>query len=186
MSSEPLEQAIAVARDVVGRIDREALGSSTPCASWTVTDVLNHMVGTQRLFVALAAGETPTRAPVEVTADDYMAQLEDATDASLAAMRAAEGEGRTFTLPFGELSHDRFAKVAATDVLTHSWDIAKATGQSTDLAPQLAETLLANVRSLATENFRGPDGQAFWADEQPVPADAPAADRLAAFLGRTV
>jgi uncharacterized protein (TIGR03086 family) len=71
-----------------------------------------------------------------------------------------------------------------TDVLTHAWDIAKATGQSTDLDPELAAEALEASRMRIQPAFRGP-GRPF-AAEQPAPEGAPVADQLAAFLGRTV
>jgi uncharacterized protein (TIGR03086 family) len=64
----------------------------------------------------------------------------------------------------------------------HSWDIAAATGQSTDIAPELAAQALAAWRSRLGDGQR-PAGMPF-DDPQPVPAGATAADELAAYLGR--
>jgi uncharacterized protein (TIGR03086 family) len=68
--------------------------------------------------------------------------------------------------------------------MTHGWDVAKATGQSTDLDPELAAELLEGARLAIPDAFRGPDTQAPFGPEQPVPANATNADKLAAFLGR--
>lgn len=62
--------------------------------------------------------------------------------------------------------------------------LAAATGQSTDLDPELAVERLAAARALVGPQFRGP-GKPF-ADEKPCPRERPPADQLAAFLGRTV
>ena len=70
------------------------------------------------------------------------------------------------------------------ELLSHGWDLAKATGQGTDLAPDVAEDTLAVVRSWYRDQPRGP-GNAF-GPEQPVAVGASAADRLAAYLGRVV
>ncbi|MFT4865258.1 MAG: hypothetical protein ACI8RE_001446, partial [Ilumatobacter sp.] len=66
------------------------------------------------------------------------------------------------------------------------WDLAKATGQSTDLAPELAAQLLEASRQMIQPGFRGEDGAAPFGVEQEYPEGACNADQLAAFLGRTV
>jgi uncharacterized protein (TIGR03086 family) len=68
-------------------------------------------------------------------------------------------------------------------MLTHGWDLARATGQPPELPEDLAEQELALFRAqLGTAPRDGsPVGQ-----PQPVADDAAAIDRLAAFLGRRV
>ena len=186
MISDPLDEALTAARQVLDGVVATDLDRATPCASWTVADVLNHVIGGQRLFAAMAIGEAPAGTPIRVGADDYRSQFEDAAASSVEAFRSEAAAHRSVTLPFGEMANSEFVKVAATDLLTHSWDIARATGQSTDLAPDLAQRLLDNAQTFVTPAFRGPDGVAFFADAHDVPEGSGAADRLAAFLGRLV
>jgi uncharacterized protein (TIGR03086 family) len=62
----------------------------------------------------------------------------------------------------------------------HTWDLARATGQSTDLDPDVALRGLAFMSgALTPEN----GGDAF-GPEVAVPDDAPPYDRIAAFAGR--
>jgi uncharacterized protein (TIGR03086 family) len=70
------------------------------------------------------------------------------------------------------------------DVLTHAWDLAVASNQSTDLDPELAAEQLAAVRAYVRPEFRGP-GRPF-GYEQSCSSERGPADRLAAFLGRKV
>ncbi|MDP9370240.1 MAG: hypothetical protein M3Q03_18535 [Chloroflexota bacterium] len=70
------------------------------------------------------------------------------------------------------------------ELLIHGWDLARATGQRTDLAPDLAERSLGSWRAWFGDRPRGASG--LFDPEQPVPEGAGAADRLAAFLGRRV
>jgi uncharacterized protein (TIGR03086 family) len=70
-----------------------------------------------------------------------------------------------------------------TDAFTHAWDLAKATGQSTDLDPEMAEGVLAAVKQFVGPDMRKPG---FFDVEKPAPATATAADRVAAYLGRDV
>jgi uncharacterized protein (TIGR03086 family) len=64
----------------------------------------------------------------------------------------------------------------------HAWDIATATGQPTDLDPEVAEAMLDMAQQRITADFRG-EGKPF-GREQECGDDRPMADRLAAFLGR--
>jgi uncharacterized protein (TIGR03086 family) len=89
-----------------------------------------------------------------------------------------------FKLPFGEIPGQVFIGMRTSDVLTHAWDLAAATGQSTDLDPELAAEQLAAVRAYVGPQFRGP-GMPF-GDEQPCSSERAPADQLAAFLGRKV
>jgi uncharacterized protein (TIGR03086 family) len=68
------------------------------------------------------------------------------------------------------------------DLLTHGWDLARATGQPADLPDDLAEQSLAFVRTQLTEQARaGRFGPA-----QNARDNAPALERLVAFLGRPI
>jgi uncharacterized protein (TIGR03086 family) len=66
----------------------------------------------------------------------------------------------------------------------HGWDLAHATGQSTDIDPELAGQLLEAARLFVQPAFRGEDGKAPFGPEQQAPPNARPADQLAAFLGR--
>ena len=70
------------------------------------------------------------------------------------------------------------------ETLAHSWDMAKATSQDTDLAPDAAVHLLEVAQTMMSDDSRGENAN--FGSMQPCPPDAPAADRLAAFLGRRV
>ena len=72
--------------------------------------------------------------------------------------------------------------IAIFDVATHALDIAQATDQQvTDTA--LLEDALAMGKQMMSPELRQPG---IFGPEQPCPDDAPAAQRLLAFTGRTV
>jgi uncharacterized protein (TIGR03086 family) len=73
------------------------------------------------------------------------------------------------------------------DLAVHAWDIARATGQSTELDPEIARSSLDWAKEDLLEQYRGDEdsGQVFGV-EVAVPPDAPPYDRLAGFFGRTV
>ncbi len=186
MSTQPLDTAIRSTREVLAGVRRDQLGLPTPCASWTVADVINHIVGGQYFFAASMRGEAPNSERPDFAAGDFLAAFDDGSAACLAAFGADGAMERTVHLPFGDMPGSAFVGLAATDTFTHGWDIARATGQPTDRAPELAAELLERGRPVVTGSLRGPDGQAPFGPEQDAPEGASNADQLAAFLGRTV
>lgn len=89
---------------------------------------------------------------------------------------------RTYHGPLGAATGAERLHVRIYDLLAHGWDLAQATGQTVELPGDLAEQALTFVQiQLSTQPRSGRFGPA-----QPVSDDAPAIDRLVAFLGRPV
>jgi uncharacterized protein (TIGR03086 family) len=105
------------------------------------------------------------------------------TEAMMAAFEEPGALGRMVTMPFGEMPAAGLAGFRFVDLIVHAWDLARATGQETDFAPDLCEVALAMSRQRMTDMDRT---NMPFKGEVSVPADAPAADRLAGFLGRQV
>jgi uncharacterized protein (TIGR03086 family) len=185
MSTQPLEQAIKSTRAILGGVNRDQLAASTPCASWKVSQLVDHVVGGQYFFAAMVNGEKPGE-PREFAGGDFVSEFEQGSKANLAAFQADGAMDKIVHLPFGDMPGAAFVGIAATDTFVHGWDLARATGQPTDLEPQLAAALLAGAKQAIPESFRGPDGQAPFGPALTAPAGASNADQLAAFLGRTV
>jgi uncharacterized protein (TIGR03086 family) len=183
VSTEPLEQAIASTRGVLANVSKAQLQDSTPCAAWQVSDVINHIVGGQYFFASAARGESPPEGETDFAAGDFVAVFDEASAGCLEAFRADGVMEQMLTLPWGQMPGAAFAGLAATDTFTHGWDLAKATGQDTNLAPELAAQLLVGAKQAISPAFRSEEGAVFGL-EQTAPAGASNADQLAAFLGR--
>ena len=187
MRDSPLDQAIQSTKAVLAGVEPGQLNAATPCASWKVSELINHIVGGQSFFATVASGESMSNdAPPDFSAGDFRSSFENGAAACLAAFGADGAMERIMHLPFGDMPGAAFVGIAATDTFIHGWDLARATGQNTDLAPELAAGLLAGIQSAIPEAFRGPDGKAPFGAVQAAPAGASNADQLAAFLGRTV
>lgn len=186
MSTQPLEQAIAATRSVLEGVSADQMGDPTPCASWTVGELVNHIVGAQHFFLAGLRGTPPVGADADFVSGDYLAAFDKASGDVVAAFSEDGALGKMVKMPFGEMPGAAVMGLAATDTFQHGWDLAKATGQSTDLAPELAAALLEQARRSIQEGFRGADGVAPFGPEQSAPDGASNADQLAAFLGRSV
>jgi uncharacterized protein (TIGR03086 family) len=171
------------AQDAFGRVlsgvADEQLGSPTPCTEWRVRDLIGHVIaGNQRVAAGTSSYSVGSEHVVELVA------LHTASAAQAQARFASpDGLVRTYELPFGPVPGSMMIGMRSTDVLTHAWDLARATGQSTeDIDQELAEELLVASRDRVGASMRGP-GKPF-ADEQPYGTEASPSDRLAAFLGR--
>jgi uncharacterized protein (TIGR03086 family) len=188
MGVQELEQAFATTRGVLQNVSKDQLDDATPCQSWDVRAVVNHIVGNSYWFAASTnAGASPDRAPETDYADgDIVAAFDEGARQTVAAFSAPGAMEKMIKLPFGEFPGAAFCALATTDTFTHGWDLAKATGQSTDLAPALAAELLVGARASIPDQFRGPDGVAPFGAQAEPPASATEADKLAAFLGRSV
>ncbi|MHB8466084.1 MAG: TIGR03086 family metal-binding protein [Acidimicrobiales bacterium] len=163
---------------VLANVKPDQLDAASPCSEWNAKAVIDHVLGGNQ-WVQQLVGQEPPALP-----DDIGAAHTAAAGRAQAVFAAPDGLTRTFELPFGAFPGAAFIGLRTTDVLTHAWDLAKATGQATDLDPELSAEALAASKANISPAFRGP-GRPF-AEEQPCPPGRPAADQLAAFLGRTV
>ena len=187
MTTENLERAFANARTVIANVEPGQLSDPTPCATWQVRDIINHVIGNSYFTAAtVEAGEHVDLGDIDYTTGDMVAAYDEGIRRAVAAFNAPGALDKTLMLHFGPLPATAWMGIATTDAFTHAWDIAKATGQSTDLDPAFATEILAGAREFIRAEFRGPDGvRPFGAEVEP-PANATPADQLAAFLGRSV
>ena len=182
-----LERAFASTAGVLAGVEPGQLDDPTPCASWKIRDLINHTIGAAEGFATVASGgELNTGPETDYASGDYKAAFAEQSARAVAAFGADGAMEKMLTLPFGTLPGAAVVGMATTDSFTHGWDLARASGQSTDLDPALAELLLERSKQFIQPSFRGPDGQAPFGPEVAVPESAPMADRLAGFLGRQV
>jgi uncharacterized protein (TIGR03086 family) len=163
---------------VLANVDPSQLQNRSPCTDWDARQLIEHVIGGNQ-WVQQLAGLEPSALPDELVDAHAVSSA-----AAQAVFAAPDGLTRTFELPFGRLPGAAFIGVRSGDVLTHAWDLAKATGQTTDLDPEVAALALDVARVRILPALRGP-GRAFDV-EQPPPARGTTADELAAFLGRDV
>lgn len=184
MVTENLSRAFASTRNVLSNVKADQLDDPTPCKSWKVHDLINHIVGGAHWFGATTeAGESATPSERDWTEGDMVASFDQGVARAVAAFGAPGAQEKIVKLPFGEFPGSVYMALATTDTFTHGWDLAKATGQSTDLDAELAGQLLQAAAQLVPDQFRGDEPMPFGPKVEP-PAGAAAADRLAAFMGR--
>jgi uncharacterized protein (TIGR03086 family) len=82
--------------------------------------------------------------------------------------------------PGGAVDVDGLLPVLTTDVLTHTWDLAKAIGLEPNLDPELSELTYARLEK-AGPRLRDSN---MYSPPVAVPAEASTVDRLVALTGR--
>ncbi len=135
-ATTPIElyrRATTRAIEVAAAVTADQLGGPTPCAEWTVQDLLDHLTaGTDYLLGALEG--RPPRPCAGTTAGDLRAGVADV----LAGLEEPGALERTCTSPLGfEWSVEQAVAGTFMDVLIHTWDLARATGQEDQLDPHL-------------------------------------------------
>jgi uncharacterized protein (TIGR03086 family) len=175
---DQLTRSFAAVGDVIGKVPADKWTAPTPCPDWTVTQVVGHLAGMNRVFAAMLADQS---APRRGGPDD---EPERAFRESAAALLLAFAEpgvlDRTFRSPLGAATGAERLQIRLYDLLAHGWDISRAIGQPAQLPDDAAEQALAFARNQLRDDAR--PGR--FAAAQALSAAAPALDRLVAFLGR--
>jgi len=179
MTTEVLEQAIATTRGVLANVSRDQLDDATPCASWKVRDLINHIVGGQYFFAGGVRGELPS-GDTDWAAGDFLADFDTGARQCVDAFNSDGAMDKMLTLPFGQMPGSAFIGLASTDTFTHGWDLARATGQEVDWDPGLLEVVHREIAATAEM------GRAMGIYGPPVPVDGsePVLARALGLTGR--
>jgi len=95
----------------------------TPCTEWSTADVVEHVVGVHRLILAMLDG-----GDVEAGADDadLLALWRDTSALMSHVLRDRARATKVVVTPFGEMPFEDLAsRVACSDTLVHTWDVAR-------------------------------------------------------------
>jgi len=182
-----MQKVVSEANRVVSGITPEQLDLPTPCSDWDVRALLNHVTGGSDMFAegvsqgAISDERVGELLGTDRLGDDYQGAFAAATQRALDAFGTPGAAEKMVTLPFGTMPAGAALNIAIFDVTVHAWDLAKATGQSTTLDPEVVDPALAVGTQMIGDDMR--EGGMFGA-AVPIADDAPASDRLAAFAGR--
>lgn len=183
-------QAVRASADVVRRISADDLARPTPCAGWTLGDLLAHMTAQHRGFAAAARGQGAdldfwrAAEPHPAAAADYA----DSAAAVIAAFAAVPSPEQDFTLPEFTRATVFPARSAIgfhfIDYVVHAWDVARTLGLTPPpLPPAALAAALRIAEAVPNGDERLAPGAAF-APGLPVEDDIPPLDRILRLLGR--
>jgi uncharacterized protein (TIGR03086 family) len=183
-----LEEGLEYAGKRVAGVPAGALDAPTPCAEWTVRQLLNHLVGSVDILNRLAAGDDVDRARIDAhllantdaIGTNPAAAFGRAADAALAVWRAPGVFERLIDFPAQDTPAAVVANIMLIEVLGHGWDLGAATGQPEPMDPAVARSGLAWTQPFLAQVGRGTS----FAPAVTVLGGASPTDELVAFLGR--
>ena len=179
--SEVSERFRKVAAGFTARAEGVPAGgwdAPTPCEGWVARDVVRHLVDTTQWFLGRAGVEVPEGPSPD---DDPVGAWLVVRDAVQGALEDPEVAGREHDTPMGRGTlEEALGRFGLGDVLVHTWDLARATGQDERLDPDEVHRLF-EVMEPNDELMRG--GTAFGPRVE-VGDDADEQTRLIAFTGR--
>ncbi|HEX6425887.1 MAG TPA: TIGR03086 family metal-binding protein [Acidimicrobiales bacterium] len=151
----------------------------SPCEAWAARDVVRHLVEWLPAFFFGTWGlDRPAIPPVDDDPAAAWRALDGALRAALADPAVATSSRDT---PMGPATFAGMVDTICTnDVLVHTWDLARATGQDETLDPGEVRRMLDGIE----EHDEAMRGSGHYGQRVPVPDDADDQTRLLAFLGR--
>ena len=170
------EASLAVCQAVLRGLRPEYGSAQTPCAKFTVDDLVEHLLGSLRSLCSAGGGTVPDSGsgPAEV-------RVADAAQVTLEAWRKRGLDG-TVNLGGRDVPATVVTDILSMEFLVHAWDFAQATGQAVTVDDALSGYVLERGRSLIAPHMR--DGNNF-AAELEAGANADNLSRLVAFTGRS-
>src|ERR1700733_2144449 len=105
MGADMLAQAFASTAGVLAGVEAQQLDGATPCASWRVRELVNHIVGGPIYFAVTAeTGQAPTGGiGRDFCAGDFVTEFNRGAARAVKAFEAEGAMDKTMKLPFGEL-----------------------------------------------------------------------------------
>ncbi|MFJ8476625.1 TIGR03086 family metal-binding protein [Kitasatospora sp. NPDC094011] len=179
----PYPEALAAFTERVRLVTPGQWDSPTPCADWSVRELVNHLAGEQlwapELLMGATVTEVGTRFDGDVLGDDPVGAWTDAADAARRAWEVPGATELTVHLSFGDVSGQYYLDQLTTDLVIHSWDLAEGIGARTRLPAELVDFALGEFTG-----YGDLSGSGLFDPPLPVPGDAAPQTRLLALTGR--
>lgn len=177
--------ALELNQQIVDQVGEQHLGLATPCAPWTVGELLSHMVSQHLRFGAVARGEDPEQACPLDKADlgtDPAAAFREAADGLTEAFAAARDETVVLLPEIGRpVPLSLLISFHFFDFVVHGWDLAVSIDASYAPPAELS-ALAAEVGKVIPDSSRVPGGS--FAPRVDVGSDADELGRLLGLAGR--
>jgi uncharacterized protein (TIGR03086 family) len=178
---DALDATFDHAQKIVAGVKPDQLDDPTGCAKWDVRDLVGHMNGTLQAFGSLLEGGEPVAgAPSDDPLTNYPKEIAKARGMW---HQPDAFEGTVKMGPMGDVPKETAARFAIQEMLAHAWDLAKATGQDTDLPEDVVADAIPIARDFLPDQARNENGDPFGLAID-LPADASPTDQYVALLGR--
>jgi len=193
--------AVRIAEPVIAGVRADQLELPSPCVELTVKGLLDHLVFVLHRVAKLCRGDEAF-APGSL-GDDAVEHTDFAADwlAAAAEVEAASSDDavleRIVVLPWATLTGAEMLATYVSEITTHTWDLATATGQQAQWDDEVCRLSLETMHRELPLADRGPIWEAFranapaniqfdapFANAVAIGTDAPLIDQLVAWTGR--
>lgn len=155
--------------EVFDQIGDDDWAKATPCDGWTVRELVDHAMFWQGRGAGVFGAE--------VADDADWATVRAALGAALADPANLAGEAEQM----GGMPKAAVAGLVTTDLLVHSWDLARAIGADETLPEAAAASTMMGLQRMPEEMLRS---ERMFGPAVEVAEDASAQDKLIGFVGR--
>ena len=180
---ELYEGAVQNMLPILGGIQEDQLTASTPCLEWNVQNLVIHNIkvtsfsqGIIRANSAVDDLDISGPIPSEGAVDAFVT----GTNRVLNLLKDSGDLSEVVETPFGSMPIANFIMFPTLDIVIHKWDLAKGTGQNTDIDSGLAEAAYGALQ-MGVEAGRQ---FGIFAAEVEIPMSASIQDKLLAISGR--
>lgn len=179
--AERYERITAQFTERVRAVPAGAWDNPSPCEGWTARDIVGHLTEWIPAFFGSQGVEFPLVPPVQ---DDPAGAWETVQVTIAKALADPTMAAKRVETPFTTQSLAETVDMIVTgDVFTHTWDLARATGQDETLDADHLQRMIAAMGTMPDEVLRA-DGM--FGPRIDVPGDADDQTRFLAYAGRRV
>ncbi|MGW2543227.1 TIGR03086 family metal-binding protein [Kitasatospora sp. NPDC001574] len=179
----PYAEALAAFGDRLRLVTPDQWDAPTPCADWSVRDLVNHLTAEQLWVPEMLMGSTTSevggRFDGDVLGTDPVATWTAAAEASRDAFALPGATELTVHLSFGDVSGQYYLDQLTADAVVHTWDLAEGIHHRTRLPAGLVEFALGEYTG-----YGDLSGSGLFDPPIPVPDDADPQARMLALTGR--
>lgn len=179
-NSRNFVQAVHAFDAVVQRTDANAWQNPSPCEGWSAADLLEHQCAVLNGVTAVASTGQMAAPTPPADMSDPQAAWRATRDSLLSTLDQKGVLGQEGPFWFNAATVDDMIGIVMWDAVTHTWDLAQATGQQHGLEDSLLQSchdVVAPMADMLVETGRiGP--------VLAVAEDAPILDRYLGLVGR--
>ena len=194
--------AVQIAAPVIAGVRADQLELASPCVEFNVKELLDHLVFVLNRVTTIGRGEDAFSVAGSM-ADRVVEHVDFAADWHAAAAELAEVWSddslleRTVVLPWATMTGAEMLAMYTSEITTHTWDVAKATGQHPAWDDSVCQLALDTMHRDLPLADRSPIWEAFkanapanfqfdtpFANAVAVSNHAPLIDQLVAWTGR--
>ncbi len=186
---ELYEAAAQAFRKTLEGVKENQMSDATPCSEWNVQNLIIHNIkvagfahGVLTENITVNSQEVDEPLPAE----GPVAALDAGIAKVLELVKAPGSAGYQINSPFGQMTRGEFLMAPFMDLLIHSWDLSRGTGQGTNLDTGLVEVCYAafSPQMDGMRNIDGGDGKHLFGSPITIADSAGVQDKLLGMLGR--